>query len=510
MMTQTDLEGFLTAAAAALGADTVNRTEETLVRYGENTLPAGDRRPVAVLYPGSTDEVQAVVRAANLHKVPLFPISTGNNIGLGTRSAPREAMVVLDLGKRMNRILEVNETLGYAAVEPGVSFQAMADELRRRGDAWMVSTTSGPPQGGMMGNALDKGAGYGPYFDHFGFSCGMEVVLGNGDVIRTGDGSIDHDPQALFNWHVSKYSFGPILDGLFAQSNYGIVTRMGIWFLPRPPVIRSFHFTFDSDDDLEDIVELCRPLKMTNFVPTLFRVANDLYLIGSEQPSPVYRNSAGRQGITDDERKTLQAEHGLGAWTVSGAFFGPSREATEPQIQRVIDHFGASGRARYIPHEEAMEKPSLRCAIDSFSGVPTTTELSLLKWRPGGGNAWFTPGTPMDGKRVNEFQKLGRAIYARNGLDYTVMNVCTPRFARSLHVLCFNREDADECARADNAYRELAEAFAERGVHVGRSPVDWYPYHMEKNMPAFRAACQAIKQALDPNGVIAPGKYGIE
>ena len=55
----------------------------------------------------------------------------------------------------------------------------MADELQRRGGAWMISTTSGPPQGGMLGNAMDKGAGYGPYFDHFGFSCGMEVVLGN-------------------------------------------------------------------------------------------------------------------------------------------------------------------------------------------------------------------------------------------------------------------------------------------------------------------------------------------
>lgn len=501
------MDGFIKAVEAALGAAHVNVADETLTRYGENTLPAGDRRPAAVLYPGSTDEVCALVRLANEHKVPLFPTSTGNNMGLGTRSAPAAGMAVLDLGRRMNRILEIDERMGFAAVEPGVSFQMLADELKRRGGQWMNSTTSGPPQGGMIGNALDKGAGYGPYFDHFGFSCGMEVVLGTGAVIRTGDGSIAHD--SLPNWHVSKYSFGPILDGLFAQSNYGIVTRMGVWLLPRPPAIRSFHFTFPEDSDLEEIIELCRPLKMSNFVPTLFRIANDTYLIGSEVPSPAYAASGGKRSIGDDERRALQKEHGLGAWTVSGAFYGPSMEAMEPQIQRVVGHFTGSGRATYIPHEEALQKPALECAVCAFSGEPTHTELGLLKWRPGGGNAWFTPGTPMDGRIANEFQRLGRAIYEKHGLDYMVMNVGGPRFARGLHVLAFNRDDADETARADAAYRELADTFFGRGVAVGRAPVDWYDFHMDKLMPSFREACQSIKKALDPNSVIAPGRYGI-
>ncbi len=515
-MTSGNLDAFLAEVGGALGGDNVNTSDDTLTRYGENTMPGGDRRPSAVVYPGSTAEVQAVVRAANAHKVPLYPVSTGNNMGLGTRSAPSAGMVVVDLGKRMNRILEVDETMGYAAVEPGVSFQMMADELKRRGGQWMISTTSGPPEGGMIGNALDKGAGYGPYFDHFGFSCGMEIVLGNGEIIRTGDGSIDlggdgggGGTDGLVNWHVSKYAFGPILDGLFAQSNFGIVTRMGVWMLPRPPAIRSFHFAFPEDADLEEIVELCRPLKLSNFVPTLFRVANDMYLIGNEDTHPEYEATGGKKSISDEARKALQEKHGVGAWTVSGAFYGPSMEAIEPQIERVRAHFTGSGKATYIDHQEALERVPLKCAIDSFSGVPTTAELGLLKWRPGGGNAWFTPGTPMDGKMANEFQQLGRAIYEKNGLDYTVMNVCGPRFARGLHVISFNREDADEAARADACYRELAEAFFARGVSVGRAPIDWYDFHMGKVMPAFREACSAIKTALDPNGILAPGRYGI-
>jgi 4-cresol dehydrogenase (hydroxylating) len=115
-----------------------------------------------VLFPDSTADVQAIVAAANQHGVPLYPISTGNNIGLGSRAPIASGQVVVDLGFRMNRILEVNEETCYAVLEPGVSFQMLHDELARRGDKLMISATSGPPHGGVIGNALDRGAGYGP------------------------------------------------------------------------------------------------------------------------------------------------------------------------------------------------------------------------------------------------------------------------------------------------------------------------------------------------------------
>ena len=118
-------------------------------------------------------------------------------------------------------------------------------------------------------------------------------------------------------------------------------------------------------------------------------------------------------------------------------------------------------------------------------------------------------GTPMDGKMANEFQRLCRSIYEDNGLDYTVMNVCGGRFQRSLHLIIFNREDDDERRRADKCYRTMSEAIAKRGVFVGRAPLDYHDVHMAQAMPAFRNACSRIKRALDPNGVIAPGKYGI-
>lgn len=496
----TDLSGFFAAVAASCGAEAVNLSPETRLRYGETTMPSGAHEVTGVVYPGSTAEVQTILGLARRFGVPLHPNSTGNNIGLGSRAPVLPGSAVIDLGRRMNRILEIDEDLAYAVVEPGVSYQMLHDELCRRGDRLMLDVTTGPPQGGMIGNALDKGAGYTPLFDHFSAACGMEVVLGTGEVLNTGDGTL---PGSL-NWHMSKYSMGPILDGLFTQSNYGIVTRMGVWLMPRPPAIRSFHFAFPDDDDLGEIVELTRPLKMANFVPTLIRVGCDTYLFGSETVSPDFPAA-----LSEDNRRALRARHGLGAWVVSGAFYGASEAAIAPMIDRVRRHFEASGKARFIDHDEALEITSLEVAIEGFAGRPCLGELGLLKWRPGGGNLWFTPGTPMRGALANEFQQLGREIYARHGMDYMAMNVCGSRFARGLHVIAFDRDNPEEAARADACYRDLGTAFAQRGVFVGRAPIDYHAFHMAQTMQSFRDVTSGIKRVLDPDNIISPGRYGI-
>ena len=73
----------------------------------------------------------------------------------------------------------------------------------------------------------------------------------------------------------------------------------------------------------------------------------------------------------------------------------------------------------------------------------------------------------------------------------------------------FNREDGDERLRAEACYRKMAEEVARRGVYVGRAPVDFHEFHMAQAIAPFRDACGQIKDALDPNGILAPGRYGI-
>jgi hypothetical protein len=76
--------------------------------------------------------------------------------------------------------------------------------------------------GSVIGNTVDRGVGYTPYGDHFGMHCGFEIVLANGEVMRTGMGAM----PGSNTWQLFPYGFGPYADGLFTQSNFGIVTKM--------------------------------------------------------------------------------------------------------------------------------------------------------------------------------------------------------------------------------------------------------------------------------------------
>ncbi|MGY4098788.1 FAD-binding oxidoreductase [Nocardia sp. R16R-3T] len=495
-------DSFFAAVRAALGDGVVDTSSGVLAGYGFNRLPGGDCLPSGVVFPGSTADVRVLVGLANVHGVSLWPTSTGHNLGMGEYSPVRGGQVVVDLGRRMNRVLEVDERLGYAVVEPGVTFRQLRAELAARGDGLMVSATSGPPDGGVLGNALDRGAGYTPYFDHFGMLCGMEVVLPDGEVFYPGDGSLSGSGMRFLN----KSGFGPLLDGLFSQSNFGIVTQAAIWLMPRPPVIRSFAFTFPDDGDLAEIIELVRPLKLAGTVPTLMKVTSDLYGIGTQESYP-YERTGGVIPLPDEVRRELQVAHGVGAWTVSGALYGPSFEALDPVIERIRAHFEGSGKARYIAHEEIEKSALLRIHLDTFSGEPTESELGLLDWR-GGGATWFLPATAMVGELAERQQRVSRRVLAEYGFDYMVEFVCGPRAARGLHIIMFDRGDADECRRMAECYAALVAAYDEIGVPIGRTPTDWQE-RAGARLPEFGRLTSAIKRAIDPNGVIAPGKYGI-
>ena len=84
-----------------------------------------------------------------------------------------------------------------------------------------------------MGNALDRGVGYTPYADHFGMHCGMEIVLPDGTLLRTGMGALPgEDDSDNLTWQAFQNACGPAIDSIFSQSNYGIVTKMGFWLMP--------------------------------------------------------------------------------------------------------------------------------------------------------------------------------------------------------------------------------------------------------------------------------------
>lgn len=124
---------------------------------------------------------------------------------------------------------------------------------------------------------------YTPYGDHFGNHCGMEVVLASEEVVRLGMGALPgKDGVENPTWQSFQYGYGPYSDGIFTQSNFGIVTKMGFWLMPATEDL-TFAIAFPREDDFEKIVDIIRPLstaRVLGNVPQIRHATQELAMMG--------------------------------------------------------------------------------------------------------------------------------------------------------------------------------------------------------------------------------------
>src|SRR6185503_19622145 len=363
---QRDFSRALDELANALGREWVFTSDEDLKLYRDAYSPfygeTEDRVASAAVAPSSTEQVQAVVRIANAHRIPLWAISTGRNLGYGGSAPAYSGSVVVDL-KRMNRILEVNDKTHYAVVEPGVSYFDLYRYIQERGlKVWI--DPADPGWGSPVGNALERGGGRTPMRDHWNAVCGLEVVLANGEVLRTGMGAMENSEV----WHQYKYGFGPLVDGLFSQSNFGIVTLM-----------ETYAYLMNSD--------ISRGTMLLESPLLSYHVTQG----GSFFEMPT--------GLSTVELDRLARERSLPYWSAEFRFWGPPK-VIDAQWEYVKDKFGAipgstfvDGRRYVFPADVDQNDPTLTVAL----GIPSLGVFGLLQ---GGGHLGFSPIIPMTGEAI--------------------------------------------------------------------------------------------------------------
>ena len=239
--------------ALVLGAENVITAEDQLSAAGTATFPVYQRVP-AILRPATREEVRQILRIATHFRIPLYPVSSGKNWGYGSGVPAVDGCVVLDLS-RMSRILDFSEELGYVTVEPGVTQGQLFEFLRTRNSRLWIDGTGSSPDCSLVGNALERGFGHTPYGEHIANVCDFEVMLPSGDTLETG---VARFPGALAA-PVYRWGLGPSLDGLFAQSNFGVVTRVTLWLMPAPEYFQAFFFRCDSEAAILAVVDALRP-----------------------------------------------------------------------------------------------------------------------------------------------------------------------------------------------------------------------------------------------------------
>ena len=498
-----DMAAAIAEFVAILGPQNVLTDDDHIAPYTKVMIAESEElhRPSAVLYAREVAEIQKIVKVCNTYKVPIWTISTGRNFGYGSAAPQSAGQVVLDL-KHMNRILEVDPVLCTALVEPGVTYQQLKDYLEEHDIPLWLSCPAPSAIAGPLGNTVDRGVGYTPYGEHFMMQCGMEVVMADGDVLRTGMGGV----EGTSAWQVFKWGYGPYLDGIFTQSNYGIVTKMGMWLMPKPPVYKPFCIRYDKDEDIHDIVETLRPLRIANVIPNAMVFANVMWEAAAIMPRSKYYDGTGT--TPDSVLEEIKAKEGLGAWNVYAALYG-TKEQVEVNWQIITGAIKASGKGTIITEEEAGETQPFNYRAKLMRGDMTMQEFGLYRWRGGGGSMWFAPVTAAKGSETVEQTRLAKEILGEYGLDYVAEYIVGMRDMHHIIDVLYDRSDPEEMKRAHECFGKLLSEFGKRGYAVYRVNTAFMDQTADLYGPVKRKIDQTLKRALDPNGILAPGKSGI-
>lgn len=505
-----DFSDALKKFEEALGKEWVFTSDDDIDTYRDSYSPfwheTEEPIPSAAVAPDSVEQVQQIVRIAGAHKIPLWTISTGKNLGYGGSAPLLGGSVVLDL-KRMNRVIEVNDKNHYALVEPGVSYFDLYHYIHDRGLKVWIDPPD-PGWGSLVGNALERGGGYTPMRDHFDCHCGMEVVLANGELVRTGMGALPNSKT----WQQYKYGFGPYVDGIFSQSNLGVVTKMGFWLLPEPEAFLSGNVVVDKHDDLFALVEIFANLMNSGIVLATTTVVSPL-AYGPDPELAALRASGSTKDLED-----YAARKKIGYWSVSLPFYGPA-DVVAAQWEYAKRKFSV------IPGVRFEDRASYRFPLDADQlakivnpvpfGVPSLQTFSIGGPRSQG-HMWFSPIIPMTGEAVLEAQKVFDQVAKDLGLNggsvggFPVWNF----FARAFVIIYFFpiEHDVEKNRKNREVFKRLIKTAAEHGWGEYRTHTAFMGDIMDAysfNNHSLLRLHETMKDALDPNGILSPGKNGI-
>jgi FAD/FMN-containing dehydrogenase len=507
----------------AVGRQWVFSEEEDVLLYRDAYSPLRGEPieilPSAAVAPDSVEQVQGIVRTANEYKIPLFPISTGKNLGYGGSAPNLTGSVVVDL-RRMNRVIEVDERRHFAIVEPGVSYFDLYRYIQdRKLKVWIDCPD--PGWGSVVGNSLDHGVGYtyGAYRDHFHSHSGMEVVLPNGEVMRTGMGAL---PGAK-TWGEYRYGYGPYVDGLFSQGNFGIVTKMGFWLMPEPEAYISGMVFAPRRGDFIPLVDIVNYLEHTGAIGQPIYGSPIAPLLLRE---PDLRVAVTRPGVTDAELDKIAQDRNMPAWRVELQFYGAKEvvragwEAAKARVSAAIPGatFQLNHEYRFPMTDAEKEAAPHKVAL----GIPNMANFEIgarteANPNPTDGHMWFSSIIPKSGEAVFEAQR----IYAEAAREIGVPPVFTPfstpatwmyRTFILISGLPVSRTNLQQNAKNRALFLRFIKAAAAAGYGEYRAPPvfqDEVTRAYSFNNHILRRFTETLKDTIDPNGIFAPGRGGI-
>ncbi len=433
---------------------------EDLIAYGYDGTFYEHAPPLVVL-PETTAQVAAVHRIASARRVPITPRAMGS--GLSGGAVPLGGSIVLGVA-RMDRILEIDAIDRVAVVQAGVVNARLQAEVERRG-LFYPPDPSSLKQSAIGGNVAENAGGarclkYGVTADYV---LALEIVLPDGTVIRTGGRTVKN---------VTGYDLRRLFAG--AEGTLGTITEITLRLLAKPRFARAAMATFARIDDAADTATA---VLSEGVLPSAIELLDNLTMRCVESNAPI--------GLPVDADAIL-------IFGVDGNHEGALANELAA-IERVARAHGATG-VRVAHSDEAAE--TLWTARRSISPALARRRRNKL-----GEDVCIPP------RGIAELIRRVRAIAREHALEIPIFGHIGDG---NLHpnILC-DKRDREEMARVAAAARAIFEATVELGGTLsgehGIGVLKKQFMELDLGRDAI-AVMRAIKDAIDPLGIMNPGK----
>jgi D-lactate dehydrogenase (cytochrome) len=448
------------AALAELSSflgDRLARSKSERAAHGRNETWFPETPPDAVAYPENSAEVSRIVTIGARHGVPITAWGAGTSLE-GHALAVRGG-ISLDLA-RMNRVLEVRAGDLQAVVQPGLTREALNTELRATGLMFPIDPGADASLGGM---AATRASGttavrYGTMRDNV---MALEVVLADGRVIRTGSGA-------------RKSSAGYDLTALFigSEGTLGIITELTLRLHGQPEAITAAVCTFESFETAVETVmttiQMGIPMARIEFVDettaAIFNAQNGTLL--PEKPHLMVEFHGSKTSAAEDAQRFGEVVADMG-----GAHFDWARTVEDRNRLWKMRH-GAY--------------PACIASRPGCMGLVTDICVPI--------------------SRLAEAVAETRADIAASGIPGPILgHVGDGNFHA---ILLIERGNEGELKTA----KALARRMAERALRLGGTMTGEHGVGMgKKDLMAMEhghawEVMARIKRALDPDGILNPGK----
>ncbi|MFX0048504.1 MAG: FAD-binding oxidoreductase [Candidatus Hermodarchaeota archaeon] len=443
-----------------VGKEFVSNRLEDLYIYSQDPGASLPRQVDFVVMPGTSGEIQEIVKLANQEKIPIVPM--GGGLTLSGLIIPVKGGIVLDM-KRMNQILEINQFSRYALIEAGVTTGQLLSHLNENYPELQPPIPDAPPSATVAGNVLIHGSGYlsQRYGGHGAMINGLEIVLANGEICKLGSCA------------VSDYWFdrGPIPDfiGLFisAFGTMGVVTKLSIQLFPKP---KMRDIIFGLMNDPRDIPNLLLKVTATG-------CAEDILLGMQDKPEWMKGYVFIMTYITGDEEEDLNRQN------------------------KVLKRIYRKSNARFMKAPEKMRELYLDKPIFA---------AGTADFRKGGGFEYVGAFMPLE--KIPEAYEKGAAVARKHGIPPTLGS----RLIGGVHTVVmffsysFNRADSKDMENARNALHETNQLVLDLGGIPWKAELEGQKLILSKIDPSYIKLMKTIHTVIDPNGIMNPGNWEVD